>query len=279
MMNLLIEGKILSKFKKARSIALVGTGGNLAIAQHMASDMYRHTGKFCFAPDSVNLTALGGDGDWKSKWLDYARGGADLIIAITCRVESPLTRQLVNLDNVILFAPDYHDTIPTIRIESTYYHEFECRALYAMYMLMQQTGVSLPTLPKIVQNNIDVSVRDNIYCIDIDGTLTEPHDGTPFEAIPIPSRIAKVNKLFDEGAIIYLMTARGFIHSSTRYPHDILAQQREADYHVRSRTEKQLKEWGLKYTKLFFGKPRAKIYVDDRAINDSDFFVDKEESV
>ena len=57
------------------------------------------------------------------------------------------------------------------------------------------------------------------------------------------------------------------------------AQQREADYHVRSRTEKQLKEWGLKYTKLFFGKPRAKIYVDDRAINDSDFFVDKEESL
>ena len=147
-------------------------------------------------------------------------------------------------------------------------------------MLMQQTGVSLPTLPKIVQNNIDVSeFRDNIYCIDIDGTLTEPHDGTPFEAIPIPSRIEKVNKLFDEGATIYLMTARGFIHSSTRYPHDILAQQREADYHVRSRTEKQLKEWGLKYTKLFFGKPRAKIYVDDRAINDSDFFLDKEESV
>ena len=139
----------------------------------MASDMYRHTGKFCFAPDSVNLTALGGDGDWKSKWLDYARGGADLIIAITCRVESPLTRQLVNLDNVILFAPDYHDKIPTVRIESTYYHEFECRSLYAMYMLMQQTGVSLPTLPKIVQNNIDVSVRDNVYCIDIDGNVYE----------------------------------------------------------------------------------------------------------
>ena len=146
-----------------------------------------------------------------------------------------------------------------------------------MYMLMQQTGVPLPTLPRVVQNNIDVSeFRDNIYCIDIDGTLTEPHKGTPFEAIPIPSRIEKVNKLYDEGATIYLMTARGFVHSSTRYPDDILAQQREADYHVRSRTEKQLKEWGVKYTKLFFGKPRAWKYVDDRAINDFDFFLDKE---
>jgi len=277
MMNLLINDEIKSKFKNANRIALVGTGGNLAIAQHMASDIYRHTGKFCFAPDAINLTALGGDGDWKESWLDYARTGADLIIAITCRVESPLTRQLVN-DNVILLSPKYHETIPTIRIESVYYHEFECRALYAIYMLMQQTGVPLPTLPKVVQNNIDVSeFRDNIYCIDIDGTLTEPHKGTPFEAIPIPSRIEKINKLFDEGATIYLMTARGFVHSSTRYPDDILAQQREADYHVRSRTEKQLKEWGVKYTKLFFGKPRAWVYVDDRAINDFDFFLDKDE--
>jgi len=277
MMNLLINEEIKSKFKNANRIALVGTGGNLAIAQHMASDIYRHTGKFCFAPDAINLTALGGDGDWKESWLDYARTGADLIIAITCRVESPLTRQLVN-DNVILLSPIYHETIPTIRIDSTYYHEFECRALYAIYMLMQQTGVPLPTLPKVVQNNIDVSeFRDNIYCIDIDGTLTEPHKGTPFEAIPIPSRIEKINKLFDEGATIYLMTARGFVHSSTRYPDDILAQQREADYHVRSRTEKQLKEWGVKYTKLFFGKPRAWVYVDDRAINDFDFFLDKDE--
>ena len=276
-MNLLINDEIKSKFKNANRIALVGTGGNLAIAQHMASDIYRHTGKFCFAPDAINLTALGGDGDWKESWLDYARTGADLIIAITCRVESPLTRQLVN-DNVILLSPIYHETIPTIRIDSTYYHEFECRALYAIYMLMQQTGVPLPTLPKVVQNNIDVSeFRDNIYCIDIDGTLTEPHKGTPFEAIPIPSRIEKINKLFDEGATIYLMTARGFVHSSTRYPDDILAQQREADYHVRSRTEKQLKEWGVKYTKLFFGKPRAWVYVDDRAINDFDFFLDKDE--
>ena len=276
-MNLLINDEIKSKFKNANRIALVGTGGNLAIAKHMASDIYRHTGKFCFAPDSINLTALGGDGDWKESWLEYARKGADLIIAITCRVESPLTRQLEN-DNVILFSPKYHETIPTIRVESIYYHEFECKALYAIYMLMQETGVSLPTLPKVVQNNIDVSeFRDNIYCIDIDGTLTEPHKGTPFQAIPIPSRIEKVNKLFDEGATIYLMTARGFVHSSTRYPHDILAQQREADYHVRSRTEKQLKKWGVKYTKLFFGKPRAWVYVDDRAINDFDFFLDKDE--
>ena len=276
-MNLLIEKNILSKFKDANRIALIGTGGNLAIAQHMASDIYRHTGKFCFAPDAINLTALGGDGDWKENWLDYARKGADLIIGITCRVESPLTRLLEHEENVILLSPIYHETIPTIRVESEYYHQFEVRALYTIYMLMERNGVKLPKLPNVVQNNIDVSeFRDNIYCIDIDGTLTEPHKGTPWDAVPLYDRIDKVNKLYDEGATIYLMTARGFVHSTTRYPDDILAQQREADYHVRSRTEKQLKEWGVKYTKLFFGKPRAWKYVDDRAINDFDFFLDKD---
>lgn len=277
-MNLLIEKNILSKFKDANRIALIGTGGNLAIAQHMASDIYRHTGKFCFAPDAINLTALGGDGDWKENWLDYARKGADLIIGITCRVESPLTRLLEHEENVILLSPIYHETVPTIRVESEYYHEFEVRALYTIYMLMERNGVKLPKLPNVVQKNIDVSeFRDNIYCIDIDGTLTEPHKGTPWDAVPLYDRIDKVNKLYDEGATIYLMTARGFVHSTTRYPDDILAQQREADYHVRSRTEKQLKEWGVKYTKLFFGKPRAWKYVDDRAINDFDFFLDKDE--
>ena len=79
----------LSAFAIAEKIALIGNGGNLAIAQHMASDIYRHTDKFCFAPDSVNVSALGGDHDWKKPWIDYAEHAADLKIAITCRISSP----------------------------------------------------------------------------------------------------------------------------------------------------------------------------------------------
>jgi hypothetical protein len=69
------------------------------------------------------------------------------------------------------------------------------------------------------------------------------------------------------------MTARGFIHSSGRYPENITCQQREADYHCRSRTEAQLASWGVKYHKLFFGKPRAKYYIDDRGQHDGEFFM------
>ncbi len=128
--------------------------------------------------------------------------------------------------------------------------------------------------PLIEKFNDITDYVTNIYCIDIDGTLTEPHEGTPWEAVPIPSRIEKVNKLYDEGAIIYLMTARGFIRGVCIHEDDILAAQKEADNYCRERTEAQLSKWGVKYHKLYFGKPRAVIYVDDRAMSDHEFFQD-----
>ena len=135
-------------FNNSNSIGLIGHGGNLAICQHMASDIYRHTGKFCFAPDSVNLTALGGDGDWKKEWIDYAEHAADLIIAITCRVSSPLVKVLEQTSTkVLLIAPKKHEFLETIVLEEEYYHTFECQALSTIYMLMEYNGVELPKLP------------------------------------------------------------------------------------------------------------------------------------
>ena len=55
---------------------------------------------------------------------------------------------------------------------------------------------------------------------------------------------------------------------------DISAAQKEADNFARSRTEAQLTKWGVKYHKLYFGKPRAVTYVDDRAMSDHEFFGD-----
>ena len=142
-----IDSAILDQFQSARRIALVGTGGNLSICQHMASDIYRHTGKFCFAPDSVNQTALGGDSDWREPWIQYARTTADLVIGVSSRLQSPLMRVLSQQPaNTVLFAPRTHLTLPTVVIPSRTYHEFECRALWALYMLMEQTGYKLPEL-------------------------------------------------------------------------------------------------------------------------------------
>ena len=116
--------------------------------------------------------------------------------------------------------------------------------------------------------------RKDIYCIDIDGTLTEPHEGDPWNAIPRYDRIAYVNKLYDEGAIVYLQTARGFIRSNEIHPDNIVKAQGAADEHARSRTEAQLDKWGVKYHSLYFGKPRAAVYGDDRGVTDEEFFND-----
>ncbi len=147
MFDLEITKDILKKFNDAKRIALIGTGGNLSICQHMASDIYRHTGKFCFAPDSVNQTALGGDGDWREPWLRYAQTSSDLIIAVTSRIGSPLIKTLETIEaDVLVLAPHAHDTLPTIAIQSSTYHEFECKALWSLYMLMERNGVKLPEL-------------------------------------------------------------------------------------------------------------------------------------
>ena len=137
---------------KASRICLIGNGGNLAIAQHMASDINRHMDKFCFAPDAVHLTALGGDDCWKEPWLDYAVQHCDLILAITCRAQSEMVDILDTYAYampVLVIAPERVDSdeIDTIVIDVDTYHEFEVNALWTIYRLMEYNGVVLPKLP------------------------------------------------------------------------------------------------------------------------------------
>jgi len=140
-----------SKLMKAGSIALVGNGGNLAVAQHMASDITRYTGKFCFAPDSVHLSAVGGDGDWKLSWMQYAKH-ADLIIGITCRKHSSTSDALMSIRHqcdTLLFAPQQHEVLDTIIVPAQTYHEFETNVLWQLYMILEHIGVVLPKLPHL----------------------------------------------------------------------------------------------------------------------------------
>jgi carbamoyl-phosphate synthase large subunit len=105
-----------------------------------------------------------------------------------------------------------------------------------------------------IKNNkfIDINVINNnkIYCIDIDGTIcTELCEYK--DAIPITKVINKINLLYDDGNYIKLFTARGS-KSKTNW---------------RELTEKQLKEWGVKYHELILGKPYADYYIDNKAID------------
>ena len=105
------------------------------------------------------------------------------------------------------------------------------------------------------------------YVIDIDSTICVP--GRTDEerytgAIPIPERIDKINKLYDEGNTIVYFTARGM----GRFDQD-RDKAIEAFYTF---TKTQLDTWGCKYHRLFLGKPSADCYIDDKGINSDDFF-------
>jgi hypothetical protein len=92
-------------------------------------------------------------------------------------------------------------------------------------------------------------------CFDIDGTLCDTPGTNYAAAIAIPGAVAGVNRLYDTGNRIVLFSARGAMSG--------------VDW--RDLTERQLREWGVRYHELLLGKPPADVYIDDRAISASDW--------
>jgi dTDP-glucose 4,6-dehydratase len=96
-------------------------------------------------------------------------------------------------------------------------------------------------------------VKKLTYCFDLDGTLcTQTRDSNYLNAKPLAEAITEVNRLFDEGHTIIIDTARGS----------------SSGIDWKSKTENQLREWGVKYHLLQVGKKiNADIFVDDKAVN------------
>jgi len=72
-------------------------------------------------------------------------------------------------------------------------------------------------------------------------------------AKPFPFMVEQVNRLYNEGNYIILMTARG----------------RGSGIDQSELTKQQLKDWGIRYHELepMFHKPNADIFVDDKGIH------------
>jgi len=105
------------------------------------------------------------------------------------------------------------------------------------------------------------------YVIDIDGTICIDGDCSSCKyegSTPIKERIEIINKLYDDGHTIKYFTARGM----GRYEDD--AQKSKDKFY--SLTKMQLDIWGCKYHELILGKPSGDVYIDDKGINDNDFF-------
>ena len=142
----MISSKVRKLVSQAKSIAIIGNGGNLAIAKHAASDMSRHLGKFCFAPESVHMSALGGDSPWHTPWIEHYARNAQVMIGITTRLDSPIANALSGKSDAILFAPKQHPNIETVVVDKKTFHEFEVESLWTFYMLMERCGAVLPVI-------------------------------------------------------------------------------------------------------------------------------------
>lgn len=96
-----------------------------------------------------------------------------------------------------------------------------------------------------------------IVYVDIDETICTPSVDLDYsKASPIEENIKKINKMYDNGDEIIYWTARGTVTG--------------VDW--REVTEKQFKEWGVKYHDLKFGKPAYDLFIDDKNINSETFF-------
>lgn len=93
-----------------------------------------------------------------------------------------------------------------------------------------------------------------VIYVDIDNTIFNTGETSPYErATPIEDAINKINQYYEDGNTIILWTARGSGRGLDQYLIDL--------------TERQLKEFGVKYHELKFGKPVYDMFFDDKAFN------------
>lgn len=92
------------------------------------------------------------------------------------------------------------------------------------------------------------------YVFDLDGTICT-QEANYRNALPNASAIARINQLYAQGHRIEIWTARGA----------------SSGQDWKELTRGQLKEWGVSYHQLSFGKPAADIYIDDKAVNVKDW--------
>jgi hypothetical protein len=105
---------------------------------------------------------------------------------------------------------------------------------------------------KIAEEYIRITSGNRRFVFDIDGVIAKLQNENNY-ALSEPNLpiINLVNQLYDSGNYIVLHTARGYVTGK--------------DWSLI--TKQQLDAWGLKYHELYFGKPNADYYIDDKMMD------------
>ena len=96
-------------------------------------------------------------------------------------------------------------------------------------------------------------------CFDIDNVICKTNSTNNYsKSVPIKKNINVINQAYNNGFTVILYTARYM----GRCKGDITKVKKQ----IKPLTLKQLKNWGVKYHKIYFGKPSFDLFIDDKSL-------------
>ncbi len=297
--------KLQDSYNKCKHIFFFGHGGNLGVADHAAIDASRLTNKNVIAPGSgILATSIIGDtnfNDWLMNWIEMRSRGLDpsdcLVLGMSCSssgessasVSTAVEWASSNGMNSFLFTAvdkvGLSSEVTQIVQNVNYYHTSEILSLMLTYQLIHGSGFSCPSISKKaaqrrfddlgIESEVDdayynqqvppgLEKQENNLAIDFDGVIHTFnkgwHDGTCY-GDPIEGAVDSIKKLAQKFNII-IFTAK-------------VKKDRPL---VNGKTGLELvNEWLTKHdlqsyvSEVTCEKPRAKYYIDDKAIKFKDW--------
>lgn len=101
--------------------------------------------------------------------------------------------------------------------------------------------------------------------IDLDGTICpiKENDGKYEDLIPLSGAVERINELKQAGHYIIILTARNMATQGSNVG--------KVMKNIGKITLDWLEKYQISYDEIYFGKPNAHVYIDDRALRFSDW--------
>lgn len=159
-------GLLEEKFKAAEFVLFIGNGGNLAVAQHAASDVNRLTEKFALSPTNLShFTAVAceeGVESWPMSWVQKtlaseSRRHSAVLIGFSCSSDGASARSIVSAsaEAASLGVPSFlltaqpksvEQPVHVICVDAMHYHTAELIYMASFYQLIASSGCQLPAI-------------------------------------------------------------------------------------------------------------------------------------
>lgn len=157
--------------------------------------------------------------------------------------------------------------MPRQKLPKVYYQNASIDVTRGDVILREHSMTGKKIYGYVLEQNFDIDTEEDFikaeryakiisgkhrFVFDIDGVIAKTVENNDYsKSMPDTEMIEIINKLYDLGNEIILLTARGYVTG--------------IDW--KETTEEQLKNWGLKYHELHFGKPNADFYIDDKMLS------------